>query len=70
MRTLLSALAVGLFVLVVAPHNALACHKGIPHGSETSCGKIVFITSGLYDGAFGHNGYEVLTKQLHLARRQ
>ena len=40
MHTLLSVLAVGLFVLVAAPQNALACHKGdpgIPHGAQTSC---------------------------------
>jgi hypothetical protein len=40
MRSLLSVLAVGLFVLVAAPQNALACHKGdpgIPHGNQTSC---------------------------------
>jgi hypothetical protein len=55
MRTLLSVLAVGLFVLVAAPQNALACHKDTPHGMETSCDggvdqKIVFITSDTYDG--------------------
>ncbi len=40
MHTLLSVLAVGLLVLVAAPQNALACHKGdpgIPHGAQTSC---------------------------------
>ena len=37
MRTLLTALAVGLFALFAAPQNAVACHKGTPHGSETSC---------------------------------
>ncbi len=57
MRTLLSALAVGLFVLVAAPQNALACHRGTPHGMDTSCpppaptSKIVFVTSDHYDGA-------------------
>jgi len=37
MHTLLSVLAVGLFVLVAAPQNALGCHQGAPHGNETSC---------------------------------
>jgi len=40
MRTLLSVLAVGLFVLVATPQNAVACHKGdpgIPHGNQTTC---------------------------------
>ncbi len=37
MHRLLSVLAVGLFVLVAAPQNALACHIGTPHGNETSC---------------------------------
>ena len=55
MRTLLSALAVGLLVLVAAPQIALACHKDTPHGMETSCdgvptSRIVFITSDTYDG--------------------
>ncbi len=57
MRTLLSALVVGLFVLVAAPQNAVACHKGTPHGMETSCDgagtpttKLVFLTSATYDG--------------------
>ncbi len=65
MRTLLSALAVGLLVLVAAPQNALACHKGdpgIPHGNQTTCDglpplsvtKIVFITSTIFaDGNLG-----------------
>ena len=60
MRTLFLALAVGLLVLVAAPQNALACHKGTPHGNETSCGgggsptsRTVFITSATYNGALG-----------------
>jgi hypothetical protein len=31
-------LAVGLLVLAAAPQNALAGHKGTPHGADTSCG--------------------------------
>ena len=37
LRTLLSALAVGLLVLAAAPQIALACHQGVPHGNEISC---------------------------------
>ena len=37
MRTLLSALVAGLFVLASAPKAALACHQGTPHDNETSC---------------------------------
>ncbi len=60
MRMLLSVLAVSLFALFAfaAPQNALACHKGTPHGSEASCdggvtptSRIVFVTSDHYDGA-------------------
>ena len=58
MRTLLTALAVGLFALFAAPQNAVACHKGTPHGSETSCddggtptSRVVFVTSDHYDSA-------------------
>ena len=60
MRTLLLVLAVGLFVLVATPQNALACHKGdpgVPHGNQTTCDgmpppdqKIVFVTSDAYLG--------------------
>ena len=38
LATLLVGLAVGLLVLTAAPQNALACHKGTPHGADTSCG--------------------------------
>ena len=60
MRTLLSVLAVGLLVLVAAPNNTLACHKGdpaIPHGMQTPCdgaaptSRLVFLTSATYNGA-------------------
>ncbi len=53
-------LAVGLLVLVAAPNNALACHKGdpaIPHGAQTTCDgaapttRLVFLTSTTYNGA-------------------
>ena len=37
MRTLFLVLVVGLFVLVAAPQNALACNQGIPHGNQASC---------------------------------
>jgi hypothetical protein len=52
MRALFSALAAVAVCVIAVPQNALACHKGAPHGSDVSCddggaptSRIVFVTS-------------------------
>ncbi len=78
MRTLLSALSVGLFALVAAPQNALACHKGdpgVPHGTQTNCDgdgapttKLVF-PSHAPDRSTSLNGHKLSLTHFPIAMR-